>query len=81
MSRTVSEGGIAIHGDATPLPFGEIVQLGPELLGDILTRPHVGDVVLFDAIGAIVLSHVLKDHVLIEPDNVLAILEGEEDNL
>jgi co-chaperonin GroES (HSP10) len=71
-AKDVSEGGIVLPGEQAPLPYGTIVQISPEL--DDFTG-EVGEVVLFNEIGAISLGYVKEDHVLIEPEDILAILE------
>lgn len=75
LTEEVSKGGIVIAGDQQALPYGDVIQIGPEVEDMDLTP---GEVVLFNEIGAIPLGHLLKDHVLIEPDDILAILEEGE---
>jgi co-chaperonin GroES (HSP10) len=59
-------------GSITTLPYGTVEQVGPEV-EDV----KVGEVVLFTEIGAIPLG-IKEDHVLIEPEDILAILEEGE---
>lgn len=75
LTEEVSKGGIVMAGDQQALPYGDVIQIGPEV-EDMDLAP--GEVVLFNEIGAIPLGHLLKDHVLIEPDDILAILEEGE---
>lgn len=75
LTEEVSKGGIVMAGDQQALPYGDVIQIGPEVEDMDLTP---GEVVLFNEIGAIPLGHLLKDHVLIEPDDILAILEEGE---
>ena len=73
-TKEVSEGGIVLPTTMThALPYGKVIQIGPYVDETI----KVGDVVLFSEIGAIPLG-IKKDHVLIEPDDILAILEEGE---
>jgi len=75
LTEEVSKGGIVMAGDQMALPYGDVIQIGPEV-EDMDLAP--GEVVLFNEIGAIPLGHLLKDHVLIEPDDILAVLEEDE---
>ena len=75
LTDEVSKGGIVMAGDQQALPYGEIIQIGPELDEGFI---QVGDIVLFTTLGAIELK-IKKDHVLIEVEDVLAILDEEED--
>jgi len=77
LTEEVSKGGIVMAGERQPLPYGEVVQVGPQVTADECTV-QVGERVLFNEIGAIPLGHLLKDHVLIEPDDILAVLEEGE---
>jgi co-chaperonin GroES (HSP10) len=72
LTDTVSKGGIVMAGDQQALPFGEVIQLG-----DGVSEVEVGNLVLFTQIGAIPLL-IKKDHVLIEFEDVLAILDEED---
>lgn len=72
LTDTVSKGGIVMAGEQEALPYGEVVQTGADVRG---TRK--GDIVLFSAIGAIPLG-IKKNHVLIEFEDVLAILDEED---
>lgn len=74
-TKEISEGGIALPTTTIQaLPYGKVVQIGPEVKGFDLAE---GNVVLFSEIGAIPLG-VKEDHVLIEPDDILAVLEEGE---
>ena len=72
MTGEVSKGGIIMTGDQRPLPFGRVVDFGEEV-----TEVEIHDVVLFTEIGAIPLG-IKKNHVLIEFEDVLAILDEED---
>ncbi len=72
MTDEVSKGGIVMAGNQQPLPFGEVIDFGNEV-----TEVAIGDVLLFTEIGAIPLS-IKKNHVLIEFDDVLALLDEED---
>lgn len=73
MTPAVSKGGIVLTDDSIrPLPYGAIVGMGPDVDADDL---NLGDVVLFNEIGAIQLGDLRPDHVLIETDDILAVLE------
>lgn len=75
-TKPVSEGGIALPDESIQvLPFGEILQLGSDI--GHMSAEIMGEIVLFDPISAIPLS-IKKDHVLIEPEDILAILEEGE---
>lgn len=69
LTDEVSKGGIVMAGDQQPLPYGTVVDFGSEV-----TEVNVGDILLFTEIGAIPLG-IKKNHVLIEFEDVLAILE------
>jgi len=62
-------------GNQQALPYGDVIQIGSGVEDTDLAP---GEIVLFNEIGAIPLGHLLKDHVLIEPDDILAVLEEEE---
>ncbi len=72
LTEQVSKGGIVMAGDQQALPYGEVVDLGHEV-----TEVSVGDLLLFTEIGAIPLG-IKKNHVLIEFEDVLAILDAED---
>ena len=72
LTKEVSKGGIVLAGAQQALPVGEVVQIGNEV-GEI----EVGELVLFTEIGAIPLG-IKKNHVLIEFEDVLAILDEED---
>lgn len=72
LTAEVSKGGIVMAGDQMALPYGEVIQIGPAVKDINLL---IGVTVLFNEIGAIPLGHLMKDHVLIEPDDILATLE------
>ena len=73
LTDSVSKGGIVMTGDQHPLPFGEVMQLGSESSNEV----QVGDIVLSTEIEAIPLG-IKTHHVLIEFDDVLAILSKED---
>lgn len=82
-TKEVSEGGIVMTGEQTVLPYGTVLQVGSEvdsaLALDILGRRQ--RVVLFDGISAIPVNLKYpseESYVLIEPDDILAILEDGE---
>ncbi len=73
-TKEITEGGIALPSTSVqPLPYGPVKQVGPDVKGI-----KVGDVVLFTEIGAIPLGHIKEGCVLVEPEDVLAILEKGE---
>lgn len=67
-----SKGGIVLT-ETHKLPYGTVVDVGPELTGehDVI----VGQVVLFNPITLVELGTLKEGHILIEPDDILAILE------
>lgn len=70
-TKAVSEGGIALPDACIQvLPYGEVLKVGPDV-----DSVQVGEVVLFSAIGAVELGDLMEDCVLIEPDDILLILE------
>lgn len=73
-TKEVTEGGIALPSTSVEaLPYGPVQQVGPDVEGI-----SVGDVVLFTDIGPIPLGHIKEGCVLVEPEDILAILdEGE----
>ena len=74
-TKTMSEGGIALPDDSVQkLPVGKVVQGGIEI-SDTLC---VGDVILFSGVAAIALEPICSDKVLIEEEDVLAVLSEEE---
>ena len=73
LTDEVSKGGIVLTGDKQVLPFGEVMQLGPESPQGV----EVGDIVLFTDIAAIPIG-IKKHYKLLEPDDVLAILSKED---
>ena len=75
-TREMTDGGIALPEQTIQkLPCGPVKELGPEVMGFI----H-GDIVMFNAIGAIPVVVAGKEYVLIEPEDILLILEkGEYD--
>ena len=75
LTDTVSKGGIVMAGDQQALPYGDVISLGSDLDTDLVSP---GEIVLFNEIGAIPLGHLLKDHVLIEMEDILAVLEEDE---
>lgn len=75
LTEEVSKGGIVMAGDQQALPYGDVISLGSDVDSDFVSP---GELVLFNEIGAIPLGHLLKDHVLIEPDDILAVLDEEE---
>lgn len=73
-SKDSTEGGLALPEQSIyKLPCGPIVQIG----GDIRDF-KVGDVVLFSSIGVIDLAPLVEGCILIEPEDVLGILEKGE---
>jgi len=72
LTDKVSKGGIVMAGNQQALPFGTVVQIGNEV-----KEVSVGEVLLFTEIGAIPLG-IKKDHVLIEFEDVLAVLDEED---
>ncbi len=74
MTADKSKGGIVLT-TTSSLPYGHVRQMAPGMGIDHL---KVGDVVLFNPLTLIELSTVKEGHVLIEPDDVLAILEKGE---
>jgi co-chaperonin GroES (HSP10) len=74
LTEQVSKGGIVMAGDQQPLPIGEVVTLGEEVTEGAVV---VGDLLLFTEIGAIPLG-IKKNHVLIEFEDVLAVLDEED---
>ena len=72
MTEPVSKGGILMTGDQQPLPYGEVIQVGAEV-----AEVKVGEILLFTEIGAIPLG-IKENHVLIEFEDVLAILNEED---
>ena len=73
LTEQVSKGGIHMAGDQQPLPYGEVIKLGDKVPEAI----SVGDILLFTAISAIPLG-LKENHVLIEFEDVLAILDKED---
>lgn len=70
-TKAVSEGGIALPDTCIQvLPYGKVLKVGPDV-----DNVKIGEVVLFSAIGAVELGDLLEDCVLIEPDDILVILE------
>lgn len=72
LTKSVSKGGIVLTGDQQTMPFGKVIQMG-----DDVAEVKVGDVLLFTEIAAIPVG-IKKHHVLIELDDVLAILDEED---
>ena len=70
LTEQVSKGGIVMAIDQQPLPYGEVIQIGDE----VTTKIRVGEFLLFTEIGAIPVG-IKKNHVLIEVEDVLAILD------
>ncbi len=75
LTDEVSKGGIIMAGDQQTLPYGEVVEIGKEI-EDRYFVP--GDLVLFNELGAIPLGHIKKNHILVEPEDVLAVLDEED---
>lgn len=75
-TKTMTEGGIALPEQTVQkLPCGPAKALGPEVKG-----VELGDVIMFNAIGAIPVQLSGREFVLIEPEDILMILEeGEYD--
>jgi co-chaperonin GroES (HSP10) len=77
-TKDESEGGIALPDSMSAvLPYGFVQGVGPlvEEVDQALLREAV---VLFDPLPAVVLGDMKPDHVLIEPEDILAILEEGE---
>lgn len=72
LTDEVSKGGIIMTCGQQPLPYGEVIQVGDEV-----DQVWPGLIVLFTELGAIPLG-LKKNHVLIEFEDVLAILEKED---
>ena len=73
-TKDKTAGGIALPTSTIrALPYGHVRQIGPEVEG-----LRMGDVVLFNPLTLIELAEVQEGHVLIEPDDILAILEEGE---
>ncbi len=72
MTDGVSKGGIVMAGNQQALPFGKVIQVGAEV-----SEVKPGELLLFTEIGAIPLG-IKKNHVLIEFEDVLAILDEED---
>ncbi len=78
LTDEVSKGGIIIPVDQQPLPYGEVIQVGGNVESDVNgSRLQEGDIILFTELGAIPFG-IKKNHVLIEFEDVLAILEKED---
>ena len=75
-TKDMTDGGIALPEQTIQkLPWGTVVKTGPEVEGF-----YEGDVLAFNAIGAISVEVRGKEFVLIEPEDILMILEeGEYD--
>lgn len=70
-TAAVTEGGIALpESSIQALPYGVVMQVGPKV-----EEVKVADAILFSEIGAIPLGVLKPGCVLIEPDDILAILE------
>ena len=77
-TKEITEGGIALPSTSVQaLPYGIVKKVGP-LVREMDVIVTEGDVVLFSEIGAIPLGHIKKGCVLVEPEDVLAILEKGE---
>ncbi len=74
LTETTSKGGITLPGDQQSLPFGEVVQVGSEAQGKGIVAGHI---VLFNQMLTTPVG-VLDHHVLVELDDVLAVLTDEE---
>lgn len=72
LTKEVSKGGIVLTGDQQPLPYGEVIQVSVGM-----REVAVGDIVLFTEIASIPLG-IKKHYVLIEFEDVLAILNKED---
>jgi co-chaperonin GroES (HSP10) len=76
-TKEVSEGGIVMTAASIQnLPYGTVEQVGPRA-GRLCGTLKVGDVVLFEGMGAIPLR-IKEGYVLIEPGDILAVLEEGE---
>lgn len=74
LTDSVSKGGIVMSGNQEALPYGTVVQVGPNFPDDCV---KVDDIVLFTSIAAIPLG-LKKHHVLVESEDILAILSEED---
>jgi len=75
-TKDVTSGGIALPEQSRQtLPMGPVKQVGPEVEG---VEP--GEVVMFSSIGAMPVQVGKGEYILIEPEDILMILEeGEYD--
>lgn len=75
-TKTMTDGGIALPEQTVQkLPVGVVVKVSPEVKNVL-----VNQVVMFGTIGAIPVTVARKEYALIEPEDVLMILEeGEYD--
>ncbi|KKN58747.1 hypothetical protein LCGC14_0549260 [marine sediment metagenome] len=70
-TEAVTKGGITLpEASRQVLPYGVVMKVGPDA-----NEVKRGDVILFSEIGAISLGVLKPNCVLIEPDDILAILE------
>ncbi len=78
LTASVTKGGIELPGDQDGLPFGDVITVGSGVTGDVnLGDISRGDIVLFNPLLTSPVG-VLDHHVLIELDDVLAILTEKE---
>lgn len=75
-TKDVTAGGIALPEQSRQtLPVGPVKSIGPDVEG-----VQVGEVVMFSSIGAMPVEVSKKEFILIEPEDILMILEeGEYD--
>lgn len=70
-TKAETEGGIALpQSSVHDLPYGEVVDYGPEV-----TDIKKGTVVMFSGIGPIPIELKGESYVLIEPEDILGIME------
>lgn len=70
-SADESKGGIALpETHKVRLPYGRIMDMGPDVLATLM-----GQVVLFNPLTLVELGEIKPGHILIEPDDIIAILE------
>jgi co-chaperonin GroES (HSP10) len=76
LTEEVSKGGIVIAGEQQVLPYGDVVELGTDV--PFPCGVHIGSIVLFSSIGCVELGDLKKNHVLVEIEDILAVLDPED---